>query len=566
MKKGILFSVMLTCIMCNVYTCFSQLKNTVQYTESFDIIANPERGLQKYSITSNNYDTSSNYSNISESEITGWRTGTDKVTIIYRYFMIGSYLNSSISQTYLDNIHNDFSRIRNAGLKCIVRFAYTSKISSTPQQPVKSQILAHIHQLAPVLESNKDVILSHQAGFIGTWGEWYYTNSTEFGTEGNISSAQWQNRKEIVEAMLAATPAGIPVQVRYPKIKKTMYGNAQLNESTAYEHTPNARIGFYNDAFLNNWGDMGTYGVSSINQNPVGTADYNYLSNETKYTLMTGETNGVNAPRTNGANAVHEMAQTNWTTLNRDYFTQNWTNWINSGHYNEILCRLGYRFVLRNSEFGMKDKELTVEIKLDNVGFARPSKFRDVYLMLKNNSTGSIHSFLVDSDIRTWETTVHLNQVFDLSGLPEGSYNCFLNLPDTSKVLNARPEYSIRFANVDLWENTSGYNKLNQTVELSGTTSNKAFVLQPDDFNVYPNPTDGYLFIKSSGGIGPVSISSLNVRGEIMDKKHIEGITQSGGEIMINISDFPSGIYLLTIKQDDSIRTTKVVKNKCMNR
>jgi hypothetical protein len=552
--------------MCNVYTCFSQLKNTVQYTESFDIIANPERGLQKYSITSNNYDTSSNYSNISESEITGWRTGTDKVTIIYRYFMIGSYLNSSISQTYLDNIHNDFSRIRNAGLKCIVRFAYTSKISSTPQQPVKSQILAHIHQLAPVLESNKDVILSHQAGFIGTWGEWYYTNSTEFGTEGNISSAQWQNRKEIVEAMLAATPAGIPVQVRYPKIKKTMYGNAQLNESTAYEHTPNARIGFYNDAFLNNWGDMGTYGVSSINQNPVGTADYNYLSNETKYTLMTGETNGVNAPRTNGANAVHEMAQTNWTTLNRDYFTQNWTNWINSGHYNEILCRLGYRFVLRNSEFGMKDKELTVEIKLDNVGFARPSKFRDVYLMLKNNSTGSIHSFLVDSDIRTWETTVHLNQVFDLSGLPEGSYNCFLNLPDTSKVLNARPEYSIRFANVDLWENTSGYNKLNQTVELSGTTSNKAFVLQPDDFNVYPNPTDGYLFIKSSGGIGPVSISSLNVRGEIMDKKHIEGITQSGGEIMINISDFPSGIYLLTIKQDDSIRTTKVVKNKCMNR
>jgi hypothetical protein len=557
---------MLTCIMCNVYTCFSQLKNTVQYTESFDIIANPERGLQKYSITSNNYDTSSNYSNISESEITGWRTGTDKVTIIYRYFMIGSYLNSSISQTYLDNIHNDFSRIRNAGLKCIVRFAYTSKISSTPQQPVKSQILAHIHQLAPVLESNKDVILSHQAGFIGTWGEWYYTNSTEFGTEGNISSAQWQNRKEIVEAMLAATPAGIPVQVRYPKIKKTMYGNAQLNESTAYEHTPNARIGFYNDAFLNNWGDMGTYGVSSINQNPVGTADYNYLSNETKYTLMTGETNGVNAPRTNGANAVHEMAQTNWTTLNRDYFTQNWTNWINSGHYNEILCRLGYRFVLRNSEFGMKDKELTVEIKLDNVGFARPSKFRDVYLMLKNNSTGSIHSFLVDSDIRTWETTVHLNQVFDLSGLPEGSYNCFLNLPDTSKVLNARPEYSIRFANVDLWENTSGYNKLNQTVELSGTTSNKAFVLQPDDFNVYPNPTDGYLFIKSSGGIGPVSISSLNVRGEIMDKKHIEGITQSGGEIMINISDFPSGIYLLTIKQDDSIRTTKVVKNKCMNR
>lgn len=562
MRTKIYFFGLLICLMCSGSTGFAQQKNSVNYTESFDIIANPERGLQKYSITNNDYNSNANYSNIDESVITGWRTGTEKVTVIYRYFMLSAFLNSNISQTFLDNIQIDFNRIRNAGLKCIVRFAYTDKISSSPQQPVKSQILTHINQLSSVLEINKDVILSHQAGFIGTWGEWYYTSSAEFGSEGKISSAQWQNRKEIVEAMLNATPVGIPIQVRYPAIKKTMYGSSQLNESTAYKNTANARIGFFNDAFLNNWGDMGTYSVGGENQNPVGTADYNYLSNETKYTLMTGETNGVKAPRTDGANAVYEMGLTNWTTLNRDYFTQNWTNWISSGHYNEILRRLGYRFVLRNSEFVMNDKSLSVEINLDNVGFARPVKYRDVYLVLKNSSTDSVHSFSLNStDIRTWETSVSIHQVFDLTGLPKGSYNCYLNLPDTAFRLNARPEYSIRLANDDVWENTSGYNQLNQTVEISSVSSNKAIFGQAEDIIVYPNPTDGYLFIKSDRVSGPFSISTFNIPGKIVDKKNVEGMGQPGAEIMIDISDYTRGIYFLKINQNHSIWTTKVIKN-----
>jgi len=559
MKKEIFFFVLL---LCNVSFGFSQQKKIVNYTESFDNIANPERGLQKYSITNNNYNSTPNYSNIDESIITVWRTGAEKVTVIYRYFMLSSFMNSNISQIYLDNIHMDFNRIRNAGLKCIVRFAYTNAISSSSQQPDKSQILVHINQLAPVLEGNKDVILSHQAGFIGTWGEWYYTNSTEFGTDGRINSTQWQNRKEIVEAMLIATPVGIPIQVRYPEIKKIMYGTSQLNESTAYKNKANARVGFYNDAFLNAWGDMGTYKVGSENQNPAGTADYNYLSNETKYTIMTGETNGVNAPRTNGDNAIYEMDLTNWTTLNRDYYTQNWLNWTNSGHYNEILRRLGYRFVLRNSEFVINDKNLTVEINLDNIGFARPMKYREVYLVLKNTSSDSVHSFSINStDIRTWETSVSINQVFDLTGLPKGSYNCYLNLPDTAFSLNARPEYSIRFANDDVWENTSGFNRLNQTVDISSATSNKTLVGQPGDIIVYPNPTDGYLFIKSDRVSGPVSISTLNIPGEMVEKKNMEGLGQPGTEIMIDISDYTSGIYYLTIKQNEGIITKKIIKN-----
>ncbi|MEX0681140.1 MAG: DUF4874 domain-containing protein [Balneolales bacterium] len=103
------------------------------YTESDEIIANPERGLQKYSITNSSYYSNSNYSNISESTLTGWRTGSEKVTVIYRYFLLGDFLESDISETYLNNIQLDFDRIRNTGLKCLVRFIlYQSTVRRNP--------------------------------------------------------------------------------------------------------------------------------------------------------------------------------------------------------------------------------------------------------------------------------------------------------------------------------------------------------------------------------------------------------------------------------------------------
>jgi signal peptidase I len=134
-------------------------------------------------------------------------------------------------------------------------------------------------------------------------------------------------------------------------------------------------------------------------------------------------------------------------------------------------------------------------------------------------------------------------------------------LPDTAFSLNARPEYSIRFANDDVWENTSGFNRLNQTVDISSATSNKTLVGQPGDIIVYPNPTDGYLFIKSDRVSGPVSISTLNIPGEMVEKKNMEGLGQPGTEIMIDISDYTSGIYYLTIKQNEGIITKKIIKN-----
>ena len=448
------------------------------YTLDNNIISNPERGLQKYSKTGSNYH-STLTSNINVSTWTGYRTGVDKVTVIYRYFMLEQFMNSDINNTYLTNMQTDFDRIRQAGLKVIIRFAYTDEcltdcqLGNVIQQPTKSQILIHINQIAPLLENNKDIILAHQAGFIGTWGEWYYTGSSEFGHADTLglTSIQWQNRKDIIDAMLLATPVEIPIQVRYVAIKTRLYGTNMLNDLTAYTGSANSRIGFYNDAFLNDYGDQGTYTyyngsnftTLSENQNPIGTTGHNFLINETKYSPMTGETNGLNPPRTSGSNAILELNLANFSTLNRDYYTPNWDNWVASNDYNNIVMNLGYRFQLNSSTFTKTNNNINVLINLTNIGYANVFKVRYAYIVFKNNSTLITYIYQINTSVNNWHSNIILNQTFNISELANGTYSSYIWLPDNDPDLAIRPEYSIRFSNIETWESTTGYNNLNQT-------------------------------------------------------------------------------------------------------
>ena len=41
-----------------------------------------------------------------------------------------------------------------------------------------------------------------------------------------------------------------------------------------------------------------------------------------------------------------------------------------------------------------------------------------------------------------------------------GEYNVYLNLPDPYASLHDNPDFSIRLANLNVWEETTGYNLL----------------------------------------------------------------------------------------------------------
>ena len=433
---------------------------TVTYSASTDIIANPERGLQKYS---KNVSSNGSYDFISQISLTNNRTGDDKVTVLYRYIILSGYNNTDvIDNTYLTNLQTDFNSIRNAGVKVIPRISYNI-VTTANTQPSKARIISHIEALASTINANKDVILSIQAGSIGKYGEWYYTDSSiEFGDEGSISPSQWLNRKDVVDSMLTNFQ-DVPIQVRYADAKIQMYGSTLITDGTAYQNTPLARVGFYNDALLNDYGDQGTYSIGSQCTNPIGVTEYNFISNAGKYLPMTGEPNGINpcdgGYRTSGFNAVYEFNLLNFSVINRDYEPNVWQGWIDQGYYNEILRNLGYRLELISSTLSGSNLSLVI----NNVGYSKILFEKKTYIIYRDNLNNE-YKRLLPLDIRTLNKGTNTVNITLPNDVPSNSYLLLLQITDKTVSLENTVAYCIQFANTGLWELSTGYNNLQQTV------------------------------------------------------------------------------------------------------
>jgi hypothetical protein len=439
--KSKIFGIILFLITFNIIN-----SQNVTYLPSNLVINNPEVGFYRYTSTGS----SGGYNLINQSTLEGYRTN-ENITVIQRQFFLRDFITGiPITSTYLNNMQTDFNRIRQAGAKVTVRFSYTAN-SAAVYQPTRAQIQAHIRQLAPVINRNKDVIVCVQAGFIGRWGEWYYTGSTEFGDTYPVSTTQWNNRKRVLDEMLLRFSSDILVQVRYVEAKQKMYGNTFIG-----------RIGFYNDSFLGTWGDSGTFSVSSVNATPTA-AQVSYWQTQTVNLPVSGETNMVNAPRTDCSNAMIEMNRFNWSLINKDYFPTVISNWQTNGCFSEIQKKLGYRYELVNSN--ITNNVLTVNIK--NTGWANAFKTRKVFLIFKN-TLGTEYKFEVDSTNQWLEGTTKTITVPLNYNLPNGTYNLYLHIPDPN---STNVNYAIQFANVNTWIPTNGYNDLFQTVTINSVAA-----------------------------------------------------------------------------------------------
>jgi hypothetical protein len=52
---------------------------------------------------------------------------------------------------------------------------------------------------------------------------------------------------------------------------------------------------------------------------------------------------------------------------------------------------------------------------------------------------------------------------------PAGEYSVYLNLPDPAASIRNRPEFSIRLANQNVWEEATGYNSLLHKVKITSS-------------------------------------------------------------------------------------------------
>ena len=478
--------------------------NNITYKESKDDFPNPERGFYIPVGT-----TASHFKPLETATLKRMFAGPQKhgkatyaiySTLLMREYTLDSFRNQPLSQDFLDQVDQDLSAVREAGLKVILRFAYISntKTGNCPDQykicppygdAPKAIVLEHIKQLAPLFKKHNAIIAVLQEGFIGIWGENFYTDY--FGDPGGngpgrIFDSSWRDRGEVLHALLAALPADRMVQVRTPQIKqKFVYGpeapveSKPLTPTEAFTGTDAARIGFHNDCFLAGPDDYGTYydyGSTNSPQKPANEVLRKYVDDDSRYLPLGGETcDDAYSPQNDCSPAGHaeqEMAGMHYSFLNTTYNNDVNNDWDSLGCISSIRQRLGYRFVLTETHMpsrAISGQPLSFTIHLLNAGYASPYNPRAVFLVLKNHSTGTEYALPCQADPRKWYSgKIDWKETLQLpADLPAGTYDLFLALPDKDPSLAKRPEYSIRLANEATWEPATGYNNLHGTLTVS---------------------------------------------------------------------------------------------------
>ena len=136
----------------------------IVFKESNEDFLNPERGFYiPIGITA------SNFILLDEKKLKTYRTQPQQLTaakykvnvsLIYRAYELDIFKDKPLSQSFLDNLQKDFDITRTAGLKMILRFAYTNvthggdckdeyKICPPYGDAPREIVMQHIAQLKP---------------------------------------------------------------------------------------------------------------------------------------------------------------------------------------------------------------------------------------------------------------------------------------------------------------------------------------------------------------------------------------------------------------------------------
>ena len=430
---------------------------SVTYTESSDDFFNPERGF--YSGKSFHSE-----SNSPLSKTTAQSARLNGRSLMLLEFYLEEFIDSDISSKYLTLVENSLKALRDGGIKCILRFAYKNNHNEDdhPWDATEAQVLRHITQLKPLLQSYSDVIFVMQAGFVGSWGEWYYTDNF---VQNPSTDADYLPRKHVLEALLDALPADRQIQLRTPVFKTKLLGLSwtdTITEATAHNGSAVSRVGGHNDCFVASSGDQGTF----HNNN-----ERNFWKADSKYTIMGGETCAVSdychcASSGSIPGAISELESYHWTYLNMSYNTSVLNIWKSEDCYEEASRRLGYRLVLNEASFTgspVAGGTMDVVLKLQNKGFAAPMNPRGAYLVLSSATGSELGRWELGSDPRTWQPDkgeITVSKTITLPSSASGPVSLSLSLPDGSDSLKDNVNYSIRLANDDVWDQAKGLNKL----------------------------------------------------------------------------------------------------------
>lgn len=433
-----------------------QTSVTIRYTPSERDITNPERGMFTHHEFYSDKD-----EEFSPEQL--YQLRNEGMSLVFTVYVMRDFRDKEISTPYLNRIKRNLKALRSNGMKAIVRFCYSYSENDKPWDAPWNITQHHIEQLKPILNEYSDVIALLEAGFIGVWGEWYYTDNYIY----QPSVAQYAPRKQVLEALLDAMPKDRFVAVRYPRAKLGVFNilpTDTIGRTTAYNGSNISRVSFHNDCFLANADDMGTF------QN---VAEHRrYWMQESRYVPMGGETCAP-SDFCEVDNAYKEFAAYHWTYLNKDYHPDVLSKWEDQNFMTTVKKKLGYRLVLLQGSFTQEPvagQVFNLALQIRNDGWAAPFNPRPVEIIFKKGSKK--YKIALKDDPRFWfsEQTANIKASFLLpEDMPAGKYDVYLNLPDPSVTLCDKPSFSIQLANEGIWQKREGYNKL-YTVNIGART------------------------------------------------------------------------------------------------
>ncbi|XP_052805800.1 uncharacterized protein LOC128235104 [Mya arenaria] len=350
------------------------------------------------------------------------------INVVLRIYFLTTYIGKDMDAAFTNNVRADMEEAKRNGWSVILRFAYNEAIGARDNN--LRQVLQHIHMLnnSHVFQDYEGIIAAIQAGFIGAWGEWH-SSTSDFGEinscDVDLSSTEWSNRKNLLEALLNAVPKSIEICVRRPLFKYGIWGKTSTTLQEDESMNDKSRIAYHNDAFLNGDSDEGTFRCPNEREN---------MENDSLYNVVIGETNSANQSiKMYGCPiAKQRLAELHFSMLNGGY-NENVTNrWKSDGCYPEIAAHLGYRLFLKQAVLPPQVKrgeELCYKIDIGNDGYAAPHKDFEAHLMLKNSIDGHRYSAVIPMDTRRMQPGATYSQKGSVTvpaTLPNGDYQVLL--------------------------------------------------------------------------------------------------------------------------------------------
>jgi hypothetical protein len=408
------------------------------YTTSNEDFANPERGF----LIGTSYDPVTHPAPLDAARLR--RARANGMSLVRMSWNLMEYRGRRLDPAILDRVRMDLATVRECGMKAIGRFEYNSGPLGEPDAPLDI-VLQHIDQLRPILRENSDVLAFLEAGFIGSWGEWHHSTNDLM-----------PHGREILMKLLAALPQDRIVALRDPWLKMEYFGREPLTANEAFTGTAKARVGAHDDCFLASRTDMGTYTLRDID------AQKAFYHQDNLFVPQGGETCNFAEdaqPFIGCDNALRQLAYQRFNSLNSLYQQDVLGLWEKDGCMPEIRRRLGYRFRFVESATEVKGREITVRVTVQNDGFGNLYNPRPLFVVFRERATGKMQRVSVDTDPRRWMPGERSN--FEAKGaVGAGEYDVMVQLPDASERLADRAEYAVRFANVGVWEEKTGTNRI----------------------------------------------------------------------------------------------------------